>query len=96
MFMVSAVFVYNNQNSNVSQSNRILRSTPYFKMKKLEDYYTNSTIIKLLCKHRAGISHKRHKKHMSRDISLHNRTNKIIISNKDADFKTIQSLFPTR
>ena len=65
-------------------------------MKKLENYYTNSAIIKMLCKHRAGISHKRHKKHMSRDISLHNRTNKIIISNKDLDFKTIQPLFPTR
>lgn len=67
-----------------------------FLMKELEDYYTNSSIIKMLCKHRAGISHKRHKKHMSRDISFHNRTNKISISNKDADFITIQSLFPTR
>lgn len=67
-----------------------------FLMKELEDYYTNSSIIKMLCKHRAGISHKRHKKHMSRDISLHNRTNKITISQKDKDFITIQSLFPTR
>ncbi|MDO3695694.1 reverse transcriptase domain-containing protein [Wenyingzhuangia sp. chi5] len=65
-------------------------------MKDLEDYYTNPAIIKMLCKHRAGISHKRHKKHMSRDISFHNRTNKITISNKDFDFITIQSLFPTR
>lgn len=67
-----------------------------FLMKELEDYYTNSSIIKMLCKHRAGISHKRHKKHMSRDISLHNRTNKISISPKDSEFITIQSLFPTR
>ncbi|RBW56531.1 hypothetical protein DS884_13775 [Tenacibaculum sp. E3R01] len=65
-------------------------------MKELEDYYTNPAIIKMLCKHRAGISHKRHKKHMSRDISFHNRTNKITISHKDSDFITIQSLFPTR
>ncbi|MFI8604227.1 reverse transcriptase domain-containing protein [Cellulophaga baltica] len=65
-------------------------------MKELEDYYTNPAIIKMLCKHRAGISHKRHKKHMSRDISFHNRTNKISISSKDLDFLTIQSLFPTR
>ncbi len=67
-----------------------------FLMKELEDYYTNPSIIKMLCKHRAGISHKRHKKHMSRDISLHNRTNKISISHKDSEFITIQSLFPTR
>lgn len=65
-------------------------------MKELEDYYTNPAIIKMLCKHRAGVSHKRHKKHMSRDISLHRKTNKIITSNKDKDFTTIQSLFPTR
>ncbi|AXT59532.1 hypothetical protein D1816_03905 [Aquimarina sp. AD10] len=65
-------------------------------MKELEDYYTNSTIIKMLCKHRAGISHKRHKKHMIRDISLHKKTNKILISDKDKEFYSIQSLFPTR
>lgn len=65
-------------------------------MKKLEDYYSNPAIVKLLCKHRAGISHKRHKRHMARDISYHNRTNKISISHKDLDFQTIQSLFPTR
>tara|TARA_B100000678_G_scaffold291221_1_gene306974 strand:+ start:31050 stop:32993 length:1944 start_codon:yes stop_codon:yes gene_type:complete len=70
--------------------------TSYFKMKELEDYYTDTSIVKILCKHRAGISHKRHKKHMSRDISFHNRTNKIKISPKDLDFLTIQSLFPTR
>ena len=50
----------------------------------------------MLCKHRAKISHNRHKKHMVRDISLHNRTNKIKISDKDFEFFLIQSLFPTR
>ncbi|WP_161804993.1 reverse transcriptase domain-containing protein [Lacinutrix mariniflava] len=65
-------------------------------MKQLEDYYRDSQIIKMLCKHRAGISHKRHKKHMLRDISYHNNTNKIVVSTKDVDFYTIQSLFPTR
>ena len=65
-------------------------------MKELEDYYTDSAIVKILCKHRAGISHKRHKKHMSRDISLHENTNKINISDLDCEFKFIQSLFPTR
>lgn len=67
-----------------------------FLMKELEEYYTNPSIIKMLCKHRAGISHKRHKKHMSRDISFHNRTNKISISSADLEFIKIQSLFPTR
>lgn len=50
----------------------------------------------MLCKHRAKISHNRHKKHMVRDISLHNRTNKIKISDNDSEFVLIQSLFPTR
>ncbi|WP_272022526.1 reverse transcriptase domain-containing protein [Olleya namhaensis] len=65
-------------------------------MKQLEDYYSDSAIIKMLCKHRAGISHKRHKKHMLRDISLHDSTNKMIISSKDIEFYKIQPLFPTR
>ena len=65
-------------------------------MKELEEYYTDNAIIRMLCKHRARISHKRHKKHMIRDISLHVRTNKISISEFDTDFFKLQALFPTR
>ena len=50
----------------------------------------------MLCKHRAGISHKRHKKHMIRDISLHQGTNRISILDSDKEFQLFQSIFPTR
>ena len=72
-----------------------ITSTLFF-MKEFEDYYTDTAIVKMLCKHRARISHKRHKKHMIRDISKHSRTNKIAISSEDVDFIQIQSLFPSR
>ncbi|MUH36208.1 hypothetical protein D9O36_10175 [Zobellia amurskyensis] len=65
-------------------------------MKELEDYYSNPSIIKMLCKHRAKISHIRHKKHMTRDISYLNSTNKIVIPATNTEFTLIQSLFPTR
>jgi hypothetical protein len=59
-------------------------------------FYSNPSIIKMLCKHRAGISHKRHKKHMIRDISLHQGTNRISILDSDKEFQLFQSIFPTR
>ncbi|WP_394970949.1 reverse transcriptase domain-containing protein [uncultured Croceitalea sp.] len=65
-------------------------------MDEFLNYYSDSSLIKMLCKHRAGISHKRHKKHMTRDISLHQRTNKISISESDEEFELLQSIFPTR
>ncbi|MFK2818999.1 reverse transcriptase domain-containing protein [Flavobacteriaceae sp. LMIT009] len=65
-------------------------------MKEFDDYYTDAAIIRMLCKHRARISHKRHKKHMVRDISKHARTNKIKAIQYDDDFIKLQSLFPTR
>ncbi len=62
-------------------------------MKDFIDYFSDTAIVNILCRHRAKISHKRHKKHMMRDISLHNRTNKIKISDSDIEFKTVQSFF---
>jgi len=65
-------------------------------MEEFNEYYSNPAIIKMLCKHRAKISHKRHKKHMIRDISLHHRTNNISIPDSNIEFIRIQSFFPTR
>lgn len=60
------------------------------------EYYAEPSLVKMLCKHRARISHQRHKKHMIRDISLHNRTNKISIPKTDKEFIFLQSIFPSR
>ncbi len=93
--MVSAVFVC--RCSNVSQSHCSYAYAFYiYPMKELDYYYSDDAIIRMLCKIRARISHKRHKKHMARDISKHIRTNKISISKSDVDFLVIQPLFPTR
>jgi hypothetical protein len=65
-------------------------------MDDFKNYYSDTSLIKMLCKHRAGISHNRHKKHMIRDISLHPRTNNISVQDSDKEFQLIQSIFPTR
>lgn len=67
-----------------------------FKMDDLLEYYSHTSLIKMLCKHRARLSHKRHKKHMIRDISLHERTNNIQIAESDKEFQFLQSIFPSR
>lgn len=63
------------------------------------DYYSffsEQNIIRLLCKYRAKVANKRHEKHMLRDISQHIRTNKILSSEDNLEFKILQALFPKR
>jgi hypothetical protein len=65
-------------------------------MNKLSDYFTEEIIVKLLCGYRANHSHRRHKLHMMRDISLHKKTNKIQIKKNNPEFETLQKIFPSR
>lgn len=65
-------------------------------MKRLLDYFNEEDIVKLLCSYRAKHTHKRHKLHMMRDISLSESTNKIKISNKELEFIQLQKIFPSR
>ena len=65
-------------------------------MEKLSDYFTEDTIVKLLCDYRAKHSHRRHKLHMMRQISLHKKTNKIEIKKINPEFETLQRIFPSR
>lgn len=65
-------------------------------MEKLSDYFTEDIIVKLLCAYRAKHSHRRHKLHMMRQVSLHKRTNKIEIKKSNPEFETLQKIFPSR
>mgnify|MGYP003610368430 FL=1 len=65
-------------------------------MNELSDYFTENTIVKMLCGYRANHSHRRHKLHMMRDISLHKKTNKIQIKKNNPEFETLQKIFPSR
>lgn len=65
-------------------------------MNELSDYFSEDIIVKLLCGYRANHSHRRHKLHMMRDISLHKKTNKIQIKKNNLEFDTLQKIFPSR
>lgn len=65
-------------------------------MSELSKYFTEEIIIKLLCSYRANHSHRRHKLHMMREVSLHKRTNKIQIKKNNPEFEILQSIFPSR
>lgn len=65
-------------------------------MSDLATYFTEEAIVRLLCKYRAKHSHKRHKLHMMRDISLTDGTNKIKEAKFNKEFKFLNSHFPTR
>ena len=59
-------------------------------------FFTDKNLILILCKYRANAANKRHEKHMLRNVSLHKRTNKILSSEEDTEFKELRDLFPTR
>lgn len=59
-------------------------------------YFSDKNLILILCKYRANTANKRHEKHMLRDVSLHKRTDKILSSEEDPEFKELRNLFPSR
>lgn len=65
-------------------------------MENLSDYFNEEEIVKLLCSYRSKYSHKRHKLHMMRDISLHKSTNKIEVKGTNPEFDILQKIFPSR
>ncbi|NHM01686.1 reverse transcriptase domain-containing protein [Flavobacterium difficile] len=65
-------------------------------MGNLSDYFNEEEIVKLLCGYRSKYSHKRHKLHMMRDISLHKNTNKIEVKGTNPEFEILQNIFPSR
>ncbi|AYN03749.1 reverse transcriptase domain-containing protein [Flavobacterium sp. 140616W15] len=65
-------------------------------MTDLDLYFTDKSIIELLCKYRVNEANKRHSKHMIRNVSLHKSTNKVIITNEEKNFKFLQNIFPSR
>jgi hypothetical protein len=65
-------------------------------MISLSEYLIEENIVKLLASYRAKHSHRRHKLHMMRDISLHDSTKKIQISKSNKEFEKLQSIFPPR
>lgn len=65
-------------------------------MKNFDSFFSEEKLIELLCKYRAKEANKRHGKHMVRNVSLHESTNKICITDKHSEFKFLQDKFPTR
>ena len=65
-------------------------------MISLPEYFSEENIVKLLANYRAKHSHRRHKLHMMRDISLHDNTKKIKINKSNVEFEKLQSIFPAR
>jgi hypothetical protein len=59
-------------------------------------FFSDKNLILVLCKHRAKAANKRHEKHMLRNVSLHERTNKILSSENDSEFVELKNLFPNR
>lgn len=62
----------------------------------LTDYFTEEKIVLILCKYRSIQASKRHDLHMVRNFSVHPRNNKILPSQKKAEFIQISEMFPTR
>lgn len=73
-----------------------ISATLFYFMSDLSKYFTEDTIVKLLCGYRAKHSHRRHKLHMMREVSLHKKTNKIEIKNNNPEFEILQKIFPSR
>jgi hypothetical protein len=65
-------------------------------MEDLYSFFSEEKLVKLLCKYRAKAANKRHAKHMISNVSLHQSSNKIAITNKDREFIFIQEKFPSR
>jgi len=63
---------------------------------KFDSFYSEESIIKILCKYRASAAKKRHDRHMMRNISLHESSNKIEVTAKQDEFIFLQSIFPSR
>ena len=61
-------------------------------MDDLEFYFTEKNIVELLCKYRANEANKRHSKHMIRNVSLHEATNKVLVTDDQKNFKFLQRL----
>lgn len=59
-------------------------------------FFSDNNLVLTLCKYRAKVANKRHEKHMLRNVSLHERTNKILSSESDPEFNELRSLFPNR
>lgn len=65
-------------------------------MEELYSFFSEDILVRLLCKYRAKAANKRHSKHMIRNISLHQSTNKIEVSDKHSEFIFLQEIFPSR
>lgn len=59
-------------------------------------FFSDKNLILILCKYRANAANKRHEKHMLRNVSLHKRTDKILSSEENPEFKELRDLFPRR
>lgn len=59
-------------------------------------FFSEENLVKMLCKYRANTANKRHAKHMLRNVSLHESTNKIKMTQSQPDFIFLQSIFPSR
>ncbi|MFD1603003.1 reverse transcriptase domain-containing protein [Flavobacterium artemisiae] len=59
-------------------------------------FFSEENLVKMLCKYRANTANKRHAKHMLRNVSLHDSTNKIGVTETQFDFIFLQSIFPSR
>ncbi len=89
------LFVYGHRRMSISLYYKFRRHFFYF-MENLSDYFNEEEIVRLLCSYRSKYSHKRHKLHMMRDISLHKSTNKIEVKGTNPEFDILQKIFPSR